>query len=596
MKISELRIYAEVLEQGLDFKKYIAKILPECPIKNIYTKKLRSEIISSDSIIDRIRKVKDVDVLLTAICGNEEIPVLMVEYSTAVPADDHKMQRSDVYFWASIFKAPVLKICPANKGMKQAFGGGDKITDDYEKALAFNAGAMLYIIPWENIVDNDLLDINPEALSCIRYSDALEKLLKELLTELNYAISHESWYNSLYKKYETQHAALLGRFDKICLKNIFVDSSRFKWDGQRLIVKINRFGHAMDPDRGILYFVNMLVGAENVITEIQVNRSENFDEREGYKSLLDQAPHETELTKYIKDLIKTKHNVFDVEDALQILFQALNLPQHLLRKTGDAQFNIDDNILYSFLIKHPSMVAKSIFFLSTKLILTDRVRKTICTITWSNSAISKYRAALFSANYTPTSLERLSLRKAKEDIITYASILLYRKINCELLAVSYPGAQGDRCILTGTGRRVLRTYIDIIACQRHKNKITVFLEECKDDIAKSSNDINKLNRIKSDPKYYEGLKSLCRKLTETDEIINMYLSIGAKVAYIHNLLDVDYIFMFDIDNTDANHTRLHYAIAFVNTEVAEKFKPLFDGKGKAKGYIDLDPMYCISDI
>ncbi len=91
MKISELRIYAEVLEQGLDFKKYITKILPECSIKNIYTKKLRSEIVGSDSIIDRIRKVKDVDILLTSVCGNEEIPVLMVEYSTAVPADDHKL-------------------------------------------------------------------------------------------------------------------------------------------------------------------------------------------------------------------------------------------------------------------------------------------------------------------------------------------------------------------------------------------------------------------------------------------------------------------------------------------------------------------------
>lgn len=593
MKISELRIYAEVLEQGLDFKKYIAKILPECPIKNIYTKKLRSEIISSDSIIDRIRKVKDVDVLLTAICGNEEIPVLMVEYSTAVPADDHKMQRSDVYFWASIFKAPVLKICPANKGMKQAFGGGDKITDDFEKALAFNAGAMLYIIPWENIADNDLLDINPEALSCIRYSDALEKLLKELLTELNYAISHESWYNSLYKKYETQHAALLGRFDKICLKNIFVDSSRFKWDGQRLIVKINRFGHAMDPDRGILYFVNMLVGAENVITEIQVNRSENFDEREGYKSLLDQAPHETELTKYIKDLIKTKHNVFDVKDALHIVFQALNLPQHLLQKTGDAQFNIKDKTLYSFLIEHPSMVAKSIFFLSTKLVLTDKNRHEICSIEWSSHPLDKYRRSLLCANYNTTQLQRLSLREAKEDIITYASVLLYKKINCDLLAVSYPGAQGDRCILNGAGRRVLRTYVDIVACQYNKNAITVFLEECKDDVRKSLTDVTKLHQILESPQYYDGLKKLCKKLTDTDNIENTYIAIGAKSSPIYDLLDVDYIFMFDLDNSMPDHTRLYYAAAFVNTNVAVKFKALMNEEGKAKGFIDIDPIYCI---
>lgn len=67
MKLDEIRIYAEVLEQGLNFKKYLKTICYDIIIKNIYTKKLRSEFDVNDSIIDRIRKVKDVDVLITAI-------------------------------------------------------------------------------------------------------------------------------------------------------------------------------------------------------------------------------------------------------------------------------------------------------------------------------------------------------------------------------------------------------------------------------------------------------------------------------------------------------------------------------------------------
>lgn len=99
MKMDGIRIYAEVLEQGLDFKEYIIKSGINCPIFNVYTKKIIGEITSDDSLVDRIRKSKDIDVLITAISDTEEFPILMIEYSTAVPADDHKMQRSDVYYW-----------------------------------------------------------------------------------------------------------------------------------------------------------------------------------------------------------------------------------------------------------------------------------------------------------------------------------------------------------------------------------------------------------------------------------------------------------------------------------------------------------------
>ena len=98
MKIDELRVYAEVLEQGLDFKDYLIRTSFKGPIKIIYSKKGRSNITSDDSLISRLRKSKDIDVLITAISGGDEFPILMVEYSTAVPTDDHKMQRSDLYY------------------------------------------------------------------------------------------------------------------------------------------------------------------------------------------------------------------------------------------------------------------------------------------------------------------------------------------------------------------------------------------------------------------------------------------------------------------------------------------------------------------
>lgn len=111
MILEEIRIYAEVLEQGLDFKSYLKDILQElhisASIKNIYSKKCRDRIIlDTDSLLDRVRKVKDIDVLISAIDNDEEYPLLIVEYSTAVPTDDHRMQRSDVYFWGRSSKFP----------------------------------------------------------------------------------------------------------------------------------------------------------------------------------------------------------------------------------------------------------------------------------------------------------------------------------------------------------------------------------------------------------------------------------------------------------------------------------------------------------
>lgn len=73
MKIDNIRIYAEVLEQGLDFKEYLTKSGISCPIFNVYTKKIIGEITSHDSLVDRIRKSKDVDVLITAIKSTTEL-------------------------------------------------------------------------------------------------------------------------------------------------------------------------------------------------------------------------------------------------------------------------------------------------------------------------------------------------------------------------------------------------------------------------------------------------------------------------------------------------------------------------------------------
>lgn len=166
MNIDEIRIYAGCLEQGLDFKDYFLNIDNNLTIKNIYSAKKRVAILESDSILQKITKLKDFDIAISIISQNKEIPILMVEYSTAVPTDDHKMQRSDVYFWASLFQIPVLKIAPLLKNPIGKHGGGDKITLLQEINLTLKQKAVVYFIDWQSNKNYGLITHN-EKPSCI---------------------------------------------------------------------------------------------------------------------------------------------------------------------------------------------------------------------------------------------------------------------------------------------------------------------------------------------------------------------------------------------------------------------------------------------
>ncbi len=593
MKIDEIRIYSEVLEQGLDFKEYIKNINSKLVVTNVYTKKLRGEFKDGDSIIDRIRKVKDIDVLITSISNSKEYPLLLIEYSTAVPTDDHKMQRSDVYYWSGIFKTPIMKISPISKGMEQKFGGGTKFTDELEIAMACRRNAVLYHIPWENEKEKSVLAVKENSLSCINYSKKIDAILREILTCFTSVESFEKYFEILQQAFieNNNKSAMLYTEEKI--KDILTESTRFNWLGNKLRVKINRFGHAMDPDRGVLYFVNMLMGAENTISEIQVNRARDYSCRGGYAKLFDALSRKKILEDYVKKIIE-KGNVFTDKDAIYVFKTALNIDDSLtFTKTSEHNYFISDDNLLEFLNTYPTITAKSIFFLSTELHLTDKERNIICKIKWNKSPIETFINNISSTQFNITKVSPVTVSDVKEDIITYASVELYKKLKYGLLAVSYPGAQGDRCVLTGSGREVIRTYIDIIAYKNSSDGFNVYLEECKEHFTDSKSDVKKINEFKLDETKKNGLKQLFKKTIGIDDFDKIYTSVAAKAVNNVPHFDVDYIFMFDVENSDLSTTKIHYSVAIVDLNLSEDFSKLKDDNGKLRGVIEIDRLYRI---
>lgn len=425
MKIDEIRIYSGCLEQGLDFKSYILEIDKNLIIKNIYPTKNRDAISESDSILQKITKLKDFDIAITIVSKEQEIPILMVEYSTAVPTDDHKMQRSDVYFWASLFKIPVLKISPLYKDSFKNHGGGNKITLLQEINLTLKQEAVVYFIDWK-IKDSLQLISNEKRLSRISYNNELHDVLKNILDKLkNYTD-----FKIVYKNLLQEQMKYFNIMELKSLKNNFVYSPRFHKIQEQIIVKINRFGHAMYPDRGILFFMNQLFGLENVITKFVIKRQNKIG-RESYNALFDGLSEN--IKKQLNNLISKK---FDEEIVLEIFKVATGIKLDF-KRVDSKLYKILDNDLIIFLKTYKSMSYKSIFINSCKLQLCDYNQNIICEISWNHEIIKNYLKSLNTGIVNPINLYPISLNTAKEDIITYASVSLLNKIGCKILAVSY---------------------------------------------------------------------------------------------------------------------------------------------------------------
>lgn len=583
MRIDEIRIYAGCLEQGLDFKDYFLNIDKNLIIKNIYPTKTRGVILESDSILQKITKLKDFDIAISIISQNKEIPILMIEYSTAVPTDDHKMQRSDVYFWASLFQIPVLKISPLYKNSFGKHGGGDKITLLQEVNLTLKQKAIVYFIDWKSNKNSQLIT-DDKKLSCIAKSGELYKILENILEKIKiYTDFKEVYFNLLQEQMKYFNDKELQK-----LQNNFVNSARFERMGNKLIVKINRFGHAMDPDRGILFFVSGLFGIENIITKFIVQK-ERMTGRESYKTLFDGLS--CNIQAKISSLIA---QTFNENTALEIFKTATGILLDF-KRINSKSYKILDTDLIDFLRTYKSITYKSIFINSSELQLCDYNHNVLCKIVWNDKIIKDYLQSLNTNINTPLTLSKVSFNNTKEDIITYASALLLEKIGCKILAISYPDAQGDKAILIGQGRNTKRIYLDIVAINEHKNHLKafncfVFLQENKEKYTDLKDDEFKLLDLKNN--HFNSLEILLQKLDFKHFITqnDIYLGLGSKYTKKSILFNVDYIFAFDIESNETQ-TIISWNIAIINFDLYDIFKPLLDANNKLQGKIAIDLVY-----
>ena len=180
-----------------------------------------------------------------------------------------------------------------------------------------------------------------------------------------------------------------------------------------------------------------------------------------------------------------------------------------------------------------------------------------------------------------------------EDVVTFASMSVFLMNNMKNIAVSYPGAQGDRKILQGTGLTTKRDYIDIISVHKcSDDEYDVFLQENKKKIYETQrSDIDKLVSVRNDSEKMEELNRLLEKVYIPIVIKGCYIGVGGQESPMApGETRFDYL-MYIMINELGN---IVWKILSSNPIIFEIFDNIKNSSGSLEGEITLDsPMYIV---
>ncbi len=587
--IKEVRVYCECYEQGLYLLDYISNnnVLREVEHKVIYTKPNNFSAYRNDSVISKLFSHKDFDGFISIVeKDNTEHPIVAIEFSTAVPTDDHIMQRYDVMYWSTYYQTPCIKISPSEMNNTD-FGGGTKIKIHHEYYTTLNMGGVYYHIDWPLIENSDLVMTDNAKISCPPFLNELKKIMNGMIESFNKSANDTEYFETEKNKYSS---FVRSNYNYERLE--FANSSRIRVgaDG-KLTLKFNRYGHGMDPERGMLLFLNKNYNQKPIV-KFLVQR----ENRSKYNSLYEGSNQDAIMEIIDTKVIPNDNNVtFDI--AYDLLKKATNT--HKLFKSAlikDNIVKINDNDLINCLNSNLSVINNLLHF-GEKIILCDLNDNVIVEINWNLELVDNYylteRKRSLMTSKTKMPIKLLLNDIINEDVVTFASMSVFLMNNMKNIAVSYPGAQGDRKILQGTGLTTKRDYIDIISVHKcSDNEYDVFLQENKKKIYETQrSDIDKLISVRSDSKKMVELNQLIEKVYIPIVIKGCYIGVGGQESPMApGETRFDYL-MYIMINGSGN---IAWKILSSNPIIFEIFNGIKNSSGSLEGEITLDfPMYIV---
>jgi hypothetical protein len=516
--MKQIRIYYESLEQGENYiKPIIEKIIDKKVVEIVLVKRPKTAKDLNNGSIAAIQTMTTPDALITGIAMGKEYPLVLIEFTEAVTTEDHELQRTYGAVAAYLSNAYYLKLA-GEKYSEKEFGGATYNPFSTPKIFIDKVGYEGYIIAdWKTEKGNKYtLQRNFKYPSCPPDIAILTVTLQSAVSA--FINSEKDWFSrslvtlkkeQSYQTYRKQVDAATGARELLEAWKGRRDSNlnklRYFVKPDFVAAKINRFSHAMDPDRGILTFISFLFSETNEVFGIYA-------------------------------LVRPRGN--------DLMKQDLTTPD-LMRKKLDTAIEMDKGGLPDWLITEFVQVANNAKSLNdvvdfqpvwekykakiteNKVVMTlayflDGIylnHNGIC-LKWDkrklvNSTNKNFLPAFsehlgFSTYTAPTPIIEVA-NEVDEDEVTYTIVhKVFIPNGFKIVSVSYPGSQGSGVVLPNPelGKAQPREYPDVIALPPANSKIDVVLNESKGMFSKSSikKDLEKILRYKTDSKLKTALK------------------------------------------------------------------------------------------
>ena len=521
----EIRIYFESLEQAYHYILPIVQRTLKGLKNNVEIKlvKLARDYTSYGKRIAPIVFWKEPDVLLSIVEEEMEYPLLLVEFSSAVFTEDHELQRFDGLVAAAKNNCIYAKISPTSKQSPYEHGGN--IEFDYAGPFSLiyrKFGKLFFHLEWE-CDDKGVVKVNTDYVSCPPKIDEFELLIQMILTEIITKGYSENWIDKVVKALnkQTYFAKWKEKIEKTPKIDVTcLNTSRTRWLKKdnltgcgALELKLNRFGHAMDPERGMLAYYGVM--GEKVISKMM------FDE--GNDAWYKDIPKETEIKNYIRQRgLNTPYDFlycFALGSGLHNNDEFMAIVRKFAKTSSKViVVNLTEFINNNFF--KLSKPLKTIFGYSCLFTIENRNGERKVIFEWE-----PYDEPKLFENYKGTTSikERTGL---KEDDVTYITIHnILRPNGYRIIAASYPGAQADRVILVEpkTGRRQKRKYLDII-CYLPEKMTNLQQNKGAYQLGQVQKDISELSKYKREKAYKDGLKAFLKRYAT--EALKLVVKIG----------------------------------------------------------------------
>lgn len=509
--MKEVRIYFECLEQAAHFIKPILEQTESFKKKLFEIKliKLTGNFALYSKLVAPVVYLKDPDILITIVEDAIEYPLFQLEISTAVFTEDHELQRFDGIVASTENNCIYGKLSPINKTSQSAHGGNTKFNylTSY-KAIYDKFGKLAFHFDWPCDEKGNVI-VNPNFMSCPAEVKTLVSFLKQLSNfvsagKINFSKWLVDFENELVK--EIGFPEWIEKLKSFTLPDIKTqNTSRTEWKeaNKEFHLKINRFGHAMDPERGMLAYYGTI--CDNTIAKMLFDKKNTA----WYKD----TTKEKEITAYLK-----RNGLNTASDFLHCFLLGSGTirnekfveltNKYKGSKSKSIEIDLSNFLKENFFTLNKAL--RTVFKFSKQLHITDTEGETRIKFVWRKFSVAND----FTKFPAITPIQDRTV--FDEDDITYISVHnVLRQNGYKLIAVSYPGAQGDRVVLAeaGTGRRQQRRYIDIIS---YLPKSHSALQENKGKFSPASiqGEIKELAKYKTEKPYKESIEKFLSRFEE----------------------------------------------------------------------------------